>query len=78
MENFLEGLRSLPNSKKRLIVWGVSLGLTGIIGLFWFVSVRETSTTTVVATGAVNSPFTEIQGLGARISDAFSKQFGSK
>lgn len=74
----LEQLRKMPDQKKRLVALGASFCITGVIFVFWIVSLsvtlssggQDASGGSAVATGAADvSPFSALE---ANVSAAFA------
>lgn len=72
LSQFIKNIRAKPESVRRGITLGASLGITGIIGFFWLISFLNYSTEVLTAKPKIESPTSFLGKMSTLIGESYA------
>lgn len=72
LSRLIKNIRAKPESVRRGITLGTSLGITGIVGFFWLISFLNYSSEVLLAKPKTESPTSFLNKMGALIGESYA------
>jgi len=72
LSRLIKNIRAKPESVRRGITLGTSLGITGIVGFFWLISFLNYSSEVLLAKPKAESPTSFLNKMGTLIGESYA------
>lgn len=72
LQKFVKNIRAKPESVRKGITLGISLGITTIVAFFWFISFLNYSTQVLTAKPKVESPTSFLNKMSSLIGESYA------
>ncbi len=72
LSKLIKNVRAKPESVRKSITLGVSLGVTGVVGFFWLISFLNYSSEVLLAKPKTESPTSFLNKMGSLIGESYA------
>lgn len=72
LQKFIKNIKAKPESVRRSITLGTSLGITGLVGFFWLISFLNYSSEVLLAKPKTESPTSFLNKMGSLIGESYA------